>query len=171
VAANWAEAAEERQSAPSAQRPGLPESDAALHPNARIHTAAADIFVVTLLSNALANLLLLHSTSALTNWVRIVFGLALLTETVLLFVQHYRGLLRGAMQKLAIANLIAVGVMYYVRQMVFSFNTASRQPGADLRIPTFYAGDALSRGIDAGVCTIMGLVGLGIIFLRKEPPR
>jgi hypothetical protein len=169
VAANWAEAAEERSTAPSSPVSGLPESAAAPPANARVHTAVADLFVATLLGNAVADLLLLHSTSGVANWTQISLGVALLGESVLLFVQYYRGLLRGAMQKLAIANLIAVGAMYYVRQLVFSFNAASKQPGADLKIPTFYAGDAFTRGIDGGICIILGLIGLGIVFLHKEP--
>lgn len=171
VAANWAEAAEERRHGPSTQLPALPESAAEIHPNGRIHTAVSDLFVATLLGNAVADLLLLHSTSVVANWTQISLGLALLAETVILFVQHYRGLLQRAMRNLAIANLIAVGVMYYARQLVFSFNAASKQPGADLKIPTFYAGDALTRGLDAGACIILGLIGLGIIFLHKEPSR
>jgi hypothetical protein len=168
VDANWAEAAEERNPGPPARLPGaLPNARDPLRPKAQVHTLIADLFVATLLTSALADLLLLHSTSARTNWTEMGFGLALIAETVLLFVQYFRGLLQGAMQKLAIANLIAIGVMYYARQMIFSYTMAAKQPNADLRIPTFYAGDTLTRGIDAGICIILGLVGLGIIFLRK----
>jgi len=171
VDANWAEAAEERKPDPAAPLPLMPESAGGENrPNAQVHTVAADIFVATLWGDALADLLLLHSHSALANWAQVFFGLALIAETVIIFVQYNRGLLLGAMRKLAIASLAAVGVMYYVRQMIYSFSYASKQtPGADLKIPTFYAGDALTRGIDAGICIILGLVGLGVIFLHRKP--
>ncbi len=166
--AGWAEAADDPGPETPAQLPGMPGSELPLHEHARVLTLAADIFVATLLTNGAANLLVLRSVSAAASWVQIVFGLALLAETVLLFVQYYRGLLQRAMQRLAIANLIVVGAMYYVRQMVFTFTQAAKQPAADLRIPTFYAGDAWTRGIDAGICIILGLVGLGIIFLGRK---
>jgi hypothetical protein len=167
--ADWAESAEALTPGPSTQSAIVPPDRDLLHPDARVHTAVARIFVVTLWANAAANLLALRSTSAAASWTQIIFGLALLAETVLLFVEYHRGLLRRPMQRLAIANLIAVGAMYYVRQMIFSFSAAAKQPNADLRIPTFYAGDALTRGIGAGVCLILGLVGAGILFLDKKP--
>ncbi len=167
--AGWAESAAALSPGPSAQSAMLPPDRDALHPDARLHTLAADIFVATLFANAAANLLVLHSDSAAASWTQIFFGLALLAETVILFMQYHRGLLRRPMQRLAIANLAAVGAMYYVRQMVFSFSAAAKQPNADLRIPTFYAGDALTRGAGAAVCLILGLVGAGIILLPRKP--
>jgi hypothetical protein len=165
----WAESAAALSPGPSAPSAIVPPGMDVLHPDARIHTVAADIFVCTLWANALANLLVLRSDTPAASWTQILFGLALLAETVILFVEYHRGLLRRPMQRLAIANLIAVGAMYYVRQVIFSLSAAVKQPNADLRIPTFYAGDALTRGIGAGVCLILGLVGTGIIFLRKRP--
>ncbi len=165
----WAESAELLTPGPSSPLSPAQQQEQALHSTGKLHTFAADLFVATLWINAIANFLLLHSQSAIANWSQIVFGFALLAETVVLFIQHYRGALQRPMQRLAIANLIAVGVLYYVRQMMYSFSAAAKQPGADLRIPTFYAGDALTRGVDSAVCCILGLVGLWIIFLRKRP--
>ncbi len=167
--AGWAESAEAMSPGPSAQSAIVPADGDLIHLDARVHTTAADIFVGTLWANAAANLLVLHSGSAAASWTQIFFSLALLAETVILFVQYHRGLLRRPMQRLAITNLAGLGAMYYVRQMVFSLSAAAKQPNADLRIPTFYAGDPLTRGIGAGICLILGLVGAGIIFLHKEP--
>ena len=174
VEAGWAEAAEAKSSASQTPAFTAPEAaaPAATGREPKVHTLAADLFVFTLCAHAAADLLVLRSTSAVADWTQIVFGLALLAETVILFVQYYRGLLAGAMQKLAIANLIAIGVLYYVRQFIVSFEMgAQRGPGTTLKIPTFYAGNAWTRGIDAGVCIILGLVGLGIIFLHEKRPE
>ena len=164
---DWATLAEDAVRVETAPLPAAAAEDIP-SANARIHTLASDLFIATLLANAVANLVALRSTSQAANWSQIFFGLALLGETVMLFVQYYRRLLQRAMQRLAIANLIAVGTMYYVRQMIYSVKAGAAQPGADLKIPTFYAGDALTRGIEAGVCAVLGLIGLGIIFLQKK---
>ncbi len=166
--ANWAEAAEEIAPAISGPAPvaATPENPS---PHAKVHTLTADLFIATLFANAVANVLALHSSSPAANWSQIGFGLTLLGETVLLFIQYYRGVLLKPMQRLAIVNLIAIGTMYYVRQMVYSFKAGASQPGADLKIPTFYAGDALTRGIEAGVCAALGLAGVAIIALYKKP--
>ena len=164
---DWAELAGEISPAAAAAPVSPFPADAASQ--ARLHTILADLFIATLWANALVNLLALRFTSQAANWSQILFGLVLLGETVGLFVQYSRGLLRRPMQRLAIANLIAIGTMYYLRQMVYSFKAGANQTATDLRIPTFYAGDALTRGIDAGVCAALGLVGLGIIFLGGKP--
>lgn len=160
VAANWAETLEAAPtSAPAPLAALLPE--AILHPDAKLHTFIADLLVASLFASAIADFFTLP-------WSQALFGLLLLAESIALIVEHYLGRLKAPMQRLAIGNLIVIGVMYYARQMIGSFRAGITQTGNDIRIPTFFPGDALTRHVDAGACTVMGLIGLAIIFFHKD---
>jgi hypothetical protein len=158
--ANWAEAAEAQTPPPVAPLPtAMPQP--VLHPDAKVHTLVADVFVATLFLAAIADFLHLKTPEILTT-------VLLLAETIVIFVQYYRGQLRGPMQKLAIVNLIAVGIIYYAQQMVGSFRAGMQSGGAAFRMPTFYFGNDLTQNIGGAVCCVLGLVGLGIILQNRD---
>jgi len=163
----WAEQAPATESLRGSSIPEGMGSTAALHPNARVHTRAADLLVATLFASAAADLLLLRTTAAATQ-VQVVSALALILESIFLFVEFYQGKLRAPMRNLAIATMVSIGITYYVRQMVFGFYTGMQQQGVkDVKIPFFYSGGIVARGIDAAVCIILGLIGLGIIVVTR----
>ncbi|HWC98271.1 MAG TPA: hypothetical protein VG456_16040 [Candidatus Sulfopaludibacter sp.] len=164
---NWAELAQDAEPVQAA-RFAAPTDEAALHPNAREYTLTALLLVGTLWCGGAADLLLLRATSTMATQEQIWLALALIIESILLFVEYHRGKLRKPMRNLAIASMIAVGGMYYVKQMTYGFFAGAQQQAKDLKIPFFYSGTALTRGMDAAVCIILGLVGLGIIFLRRD---
>lgn len=164
---NWAEQA--RDIEPGQPSPLAGAAANSLHSDARVHTVAADVLIATLFLSGVADLLLLRSNAALATQQQLVSALALIVEAVFLFLQYQRGILRAPMRNLAIATMFSVGAMYYVKQMMFSFYQGIQQgAGKSVKIPFFLSGSALTRGIDAGICIILGLVGLGIIFLDKD---
>jgi hypothetical protein len=169
VPEDWAEAAEAMAARPSDAPPApAPQTGESRPTNARLHTLAADIFIASLFAAALGDLALLRSTAPLATSTDLGIQFVLLVESVVLFVQYFRGLLQAPMQRLAVANLVYLGVMYYARQLMVGFNYGATAGKATLKLPTFYTGGSLTRGIDCIVCIILGLVGLGIIFLRAE---
>jgi hypothetical protein len=163
---NWVEFAPESEAAPASPLAGV--AAGSLRPGARLHTPAADLLVLTLWAAGAADLLLLHSTSGPTNTEQVVASVALMVESVVLFVQYHQGKLRVPMRNLGISAMIAVGIRYYINVFIFSFYAGMQQGSKELKIPFFASGSALTRGIDAAICIILGLVGLGIIFLNKD---
>jgi len=165
---NWAELAQELEPAQASPFAALTADP--LRSDARVHTMAADVLIATLFLSGLADLLLLRSTAGPATQEQLVSALALIVESVILFAQYQRGMLRAPMRNLAIATMFSVGAMYYVKQMMFSFYQGMQQGAAKtaVKIPFFFSGSALTRGIDAAICIILGLVGLGIIFLNKD---
>jgi hypothetical protein len=165
---NWAELSQEIEPAQAS-----PLAGAAVNPlrsDGPLHTLAADILIATLWVSGLADLLLLRSSAGLATQEQLVSALALIVESVILFIQYHRGMLRAPMRNLAIATMFSVGAMYYVKQMMFSFSQGMQQGAAKtaVKIPFFFSGSTVTRGIDAAICIILGLVGLGIIFLNKD---
>ncbi len=169
VEGNWAKALEERTVGPAA----LPVN-ASMHPPvphpARTHTLASDIFVASLFADAALNILTLHSMTRTAQW--IWYGLAVveIAGAVVMFLQHYRGILRAAMQKLAIATLIALGSVYYLRQIMAGVAMGNRpfmpDPSALAALPSYL----LLRQVDAGICVVLGLVGAALILMPRQDP-
>jgi hypothetical protein len=88
---------------------------------ARAHTPASDLFVLSLFVGSVVGLGTIHS--SYTGWFQINSGLTLLQLAcaVAVLVQYSRGGLVRAMQRLAIAALVLVGVTFYVQTFTYSF--------------------------------------------------
>jgi hypothetical protein len=161
VDAGWAEA--ERSNAgpvAAAMAPVEPRPRTA----ARAHTLAADLFVLSLFVSSVVGLVTLRSTYMV--WFRVNTGLTLaqLAGAVAVLVQYSRGSLGRAMQRVAIAALVLIGVTFYVQTFTYSFvsNTgAFLVKGGNFDLPrpvmvVHQATDALGL--------LLGFIGAAIIL-------
>jgi hypothetical protein len=177
---DWAEAVEGRDVGPPGTirripvapppllypNPGAP-SVPAQSPGVPSRTAVSDVFVTSLFADALLNLATLHSLTRTTQWVWYSLAFVEIAAAILIFVQRYRGLLGAGMQKLAITALIAMGVSYYLRQVVESVSRATHPliPAAsDLSSAPGYL---VIREVDAGICLVLGAVGVALSLMSR----
>jgi len=162
---SWAQAVEDRTIGP-AQTINQPPPVLA-PPPARARPAWAMFAVLTasLVVDALWNVLTLHSFG---RWPQIVNQVVTLVEAgaaVAVLVQHYRGQARGAMQKLAIATLVAMGLFFYGQTVAVGFiagvrASAGRPP--DASAATFNL--TTLREAEAALAAALGLTGAFILL-------
>ena len=161
---NWAEAVEDRTVGPAAAA-GAPGGGIAgvTGSRARSRTPASDVFLASLFASAALNIATLHSLTRTLQWVW--YGLVFLqiVGAIGIFWQHHRGILRAGMQKLAVAALVAMGIVYYARTAIASVLSASNQLFPDLTALSSLPGYVLLREVDAGVCVVLGLVGVALM--------
>jgi hypothetical protein len=160
VDAGWVEA--ERTSAgpvlaalaPAAARPRT---------NAPAHTLASDLFVLCLFAGSLVGLGTAGSLAMA--WFRVngALSLAQLAGAIAVLVQYYRGGVGRAMQKVAIAGLVLIGVAFYTQLFAWSFIRAAQisemvaMPGAFI----------VFHQVADGVGLLLALIG-GVIILRSS---
>jgi hypothetical protein len=137
-------------------------------PEARSRTAVSDVFVASLFADALLNLATLHSLTRTVQWIWYALAFVQIGGAVLIFVQRYRGILKVGMQKLAIATLIAMGVSYYLRQVVEGVSRASRPLIPDPALLTSVPSELLIREVDAAVCLVLGIVGVVLGLMGRQ---
>jgi hypothetical protein len=160
---SWAQAVESRAIGPAEtlQQPTPPLSP----PPAA--GSAAPIFVALtacLIADALWNLLTLHSIG---RWALIVNSVLTLVEAgvaIAVIVQHYRGRARGAMQKLAIATLVAMGIFFYMQPLTAAFMAGVRASAGKQSTAVMSLTNPQLRGVDAVLAGALGLIGLGILL-------
>lgn len=157
----WVEA--ERSEAGPALAPLAP-ADPPPRAGLRSHTLASDLLVLSLFVGALVDWSTIHARMAI--WSRVNTGLTLaqLAAAIAVIVQHYRGTLRHAMQKLAIAALALLGVMFYVQAISFSFAnnfTAIGPNRAAIAVPPVLA--IVHRAAD-GLGLLLSFIGAAIIL-------
>jgi hypothetical protein len=162
---NWAEAVEERAvgprlaSAPAAGRvsTGTPRL------GSRRYTAASAIFVASLFTEATLIFFTLHSLTRRIEWIGSVLAIVQIGAAILMFVEHHRGILQRAMQRLAIVTLILSGAVYYVRQILAGAASGGRLPDPAMltNLPSYL----VLREVDAGVCLILGMVGAALMLM------
>jgi hypothetical protein len=145
-------------------------------PTAPARTLASDALTASLFAGAAAVALTLHSSTTQTRW--ILNGILLLEvlAAIIIFVQHYRRMVGSGMQKLAIAGLIKMGVMYYLGVFLMGIAVGVRSAGplgqnamdqnALLTSPSFI----VLRQIDAATDFALGLIGI-VIALRSSDPQ
>ncbi len=173
----WAEAAEVRDigpplSAAPGSLPGLGAADAAMPAvPAPVHTGISDAFVAVLFASGLSSFLTLDAPPGSTRWLAPTFMILKVGLGVGVFVQHYKGKLASGMQKVAIAALMAMGVMYYVQQVsagLVASQAANRQSPIAQIAPVMVSGNRLSNELNGGISLVLGCVGLGIVLLARE---
>ena len=164
---SWTDAAEYRSPGPAgAADPSSPGGRSVL---ARSRTLATDIFLASLFADAIAVLLDLRSPNALLSGLSAGLTVVQLASAIWIFVQHNRGLLRTAMQRLAIAALVFVGAVTYAQAFADSFEAA--MAGAR-RAPMAITSHPLSgaiRPIYCGGVVLLGIAGLVLSFQSTEP--
>jgi hypothetical protein len=128
VDASWTEA-ERTNAGPvvAAQAP----ADSTPRAAAVSHTLASDLFVLSLVVSAIVGLATVHSPDVLWNRVNTGLNLVQLAGAVVVLVQHSRGILGRAMQRVAVAAMLLTGVTFYVQTFTFAFLNGVRM-GAGL---------------------------------------
>jgi hypothetical protein len=170
VEGEWAEAAESREIGP-AQPPGPSTANPASPLRAPSRTLASDLLIAVLFASGLLELLTLNSAPSAGRGPAIGLMFAKVVLAFVIFVQHYKGKLQSGMQKVAIATLLAMGVMFYAEQMVAGFQlgaeTANKRAMAQV-MPVLAPGSRFASAVDGAVSLVLGCVGLGIVLLAKD---
>ena len=169
----WAEAVETRDIGPPLTPRTSPVTAAAIPgmSSAPRHTVLADIFVAVLFFSGLYSFLTLGASPSSVRWGAVALMLAKVALAIAIFVQHYQGKLAGAMQKVAIATLLAMGSMYYVQQMAAGFAAAAStvdKKGALRVTPTLVSDNRLVNEINGGASLALAFTGLGVILLARD---
>lgn len=182
---DWAEAVESRDvGRPGTTRPIPSASPASLlaspavpvavpRPETGTHsrTVVSDVFVASLFADAFLNLATLHSLTRTVQWIWYALAFVQIGSAILIFLQHHRGILKAGMQKLAIATLIAMGVSYYLRQVLAGLPAASRPVLPDPTALATMPGYILIREVDAAVCLALGIVGIVLVLMARDDER
>jgi hypothetical protein len=161
VDAAWTEA--ERGNAGPAVAAMAP-AEAPRNTAARGHTLAADLFVLSLVVTSIVGLATAHSADMLWNRVNTGLNLVQLAGAVVVLVQHSRGVLGRAMQRVAIASLLLTGVTFYVQTFSFAIVNSVRI-GAGLGQAAAVRPFVVAHQVTYGLNLLLGLIG-AVITLR-----
>jgi hypothetical protein len=165
----WAAAAEERAVGPlaAAARVGrAAESPAAVLPRRGL---ASDLFLASLAADGLAKFLPLPA--PLGNWLPFVTELLTAAGAVGVIVQYNRGRLRAGMNRVAVASLIAFGLLYYVQSGAAGMSATLTAARTGKRtVATAFPQSRLADQAGAGIDAILIIVGL-MLSLREDEDR
>ena len=180
---DWAEAVENRDVGPPGATLPIPSGDRYILPTspavpggvpsqgtgARSRTAVSDVFVASLFADALLNLATLHSLTRTVQWIWYALAFVQIGGAILIFVQRHFGILKAGMQKLAIATLIAMGVSYYLRQVLAGLPAGQaagdRPVFPDPATLAAMPGYIVIREVDAAVCLALGIAGVALMMM------
>lgn len=172
----WAEAAETRNIGPpqATHVPGV-LSGAALDGTAPVETPTrnwvSDLLVAVLFVAGIAAFLTLNWSTKALGWLSIPFLSLKVGLSMTVLVQHYKGKLRGGMQKLAIAVLIVLGAVFYTEQMVAGYQAgataANKQAGGQV-MPVLVSTSHFAARLDGIANLVLGCVGVCIILLERD---
>jgi len=169
---DWANLLELRRLGPAS--PEVPVSTPEYIPAARRlkgppRTWLSDLFVLTLFATALFRFLTLNSTGKPVDWIGFALLLLEIIGAVGVFIQHRRGQIDVAMRKLAIGALIAIGAMFYIRQVSAGVAASTGNSAIEANI-TSPRNLRILQEVDAGISLALGLVGAILSFRpRREP--
>jgi hypothetical protein len=176
VEGEWAEAAETRNiGPPEAMRVPRALTGAAVDGAALVDTPTrdlvSDLLVVVLFVAGIAAFLTLNWSTKALAWLSIPFLGLKVGLSMIVLVQHYKGKLRGGMQKLAIAVLIVLGVVFYTEQMIAGYQAgataANKQAGGQV-MPVIVSANHFGAKFDGIASLVLGCVGVGIILLERD---
>lgn len=170
IEGEWAMAAEERTvgPAPPVATPvpvpyGTPETRPANVPRRGL---VSDLFLLSLAADALTKSVALPA--ALRIWLPFLMELATVVGAVAVIVQHNRGRIRAGMHRVAVASLLAFGVLYYVQSMSAGMSaTLTAAKTGKRTIATTFPQSPLAQQVGAGIDAILVIVGL-IVALRQD---
>jgi hypothetical protein len=164
---DWAEAVENSPAGPAVLPPGSP----AIQPTSaapRRRTLVSDIFVASLFANAALDFLTLRTMTRTTEWMLYGLNFVEIGSAIFIFLQHHRGILRAAIERLAIATLILMGIAYYVGQILAGVAMGNRMALPDPAVLATLPGHVVLRQVEAGVCLILALVGLALALMPES---
>ena len=167
----WAQAVETRDIGPAAPRPestGVPPPPRPAPPR-RTRTLASDFLIACLFADAVWNTVNMNA-ARLLHGAGQGLALALTCGAILVVVQHHRGTIGRGMQRLAIAVLVAVGVLYYLRPIAVGIiaGAAANVGRQRISVATVLAAAPWMRTVEAVAASLLGLAGLGIVLFGGE---
>ncbi len=174
---NWAQLVEARVIGPPelaarAATAGSPSAPVEARKPARPRTLISDLFVASLLADAIVLGLTMRIDAVRLQWVIYGFAFAKMLAAVLVLVQHFRGNLESAMQRLAIASLLIMGLLFYLRPLFIGMEMGidASDPGRasaamNREAYAFMGFSTLLRQIDAVTSGALGLIG-GFLAVR-----
>jgi hypothetical protein len=174
---NWADEIENRDIGPADMRPdtsGVPPPPKP-RPAARTRTLASDFLILCLFADAIWNTVTLN----VPGWLHgagQTMALLLTLAAILVVVQHHRGRITMAMQRLALAVLIGIGLMYYFRPIVTGMMigaSASANKRTPLNAARYVNPAPWMRTVEAVMTALLGVTGLAIVLAggdEQEPP-
>ena len=165
---SWAEAAESRPLGPVrplGQAPALGR-----HVATRSRTVASDIFLASLVADAVAVMWNVPAKPFLTG-LSVGFTAVQVVSAVWIFVQHHRGSLRTAMQRLAIVALFFIGGVTYVQLFADSWEAARAGSQRSAVMSSEPLSGRIRPAYSAGLA-LLGIVGVVLSFKSNEtePP-
>jgi hypothetical protein len=157
---DWPGALENRDVGPpgSTLAPAVQTLQAANSTPARTRTLVSDLFIGSLLADALAHTALLVSSSPLLQWTGYALNIVQLAAACAIFVQASRRRLQPAMQKLAIATLLTLGALYYARSILGGIAGTNMFDTPLVRI---------LHEVEIGANVVLAMVGLAILLNRS----
>ena len=163
---SWADAVESCS-------PGPPDAPGDAAPGRRpaarrSRTLASDLFLASLFADAIATGFEIGSPSAFLTAVSAGLTALQLAGAIWIFVQHSRGILSTAMQRLAIATLVFIGGLLYVQAFADSVQAALAGRRGAVAVGAFARSETIRPVYIAGVL-LLGLTGLVLSFKSFEP--
>jgi hypothetical protein len=157
----------------SCVRPGRPIAPGHAAPGRRpaarrSRTLASDLFLASLFADAIATGFEIGSPSAFLTAVSAGLTALQLAGAIWIFVQHSRGILSTAMQRLAIATLVFIGGLLYVQAFADSVQAALAGRRGPVAVRAFARSETIRPIYIAGVL-LLGLTGLVLSFKSFEP--
>jgi hypothetical protein len=183
IAGEWAAAAEERTVGPPLageapwSAPSVASSDAPTEiPPHRMEPAqagrprrslATDLFLASLLADAVVKLTPL--TPALNSWLPFTMPLVTIAGAVAVIVLHHRGRLKTGMNRVAVASLVAFGLLYYVQSLSAGITagvTAAKTGKRTVVVP--FPRSRVAQQAGAGFDAILVIMGLIVSLLDDD---
>ena len=164
---SWAEAADFRRLGPE-------EAAGRTRPSgrraaARSRTLASDIFLASLVADAVAVMWNIPAKPLLTD-LSAGFTALQIVSAIWILVQHHRGILRTGMQRLALAALLFIGGISYALVFADSFEAARKQ-FQQPAVASSHPLPARIRPVYSSGLALLAIVGVVLSFKSIEPDR
>src|SRR5262249_10572074 len=136
---------------------------AAPRPPARSRTLTSDLFVATLLADAVVNALTLHNSANSVQWIMYALSVGKMGTAILVVIQRFAGTIGAGMQRRAVVSLLVMGLLYYLRPAIIGMQTQAPLSTEMLGLLSFHI---VLREIDIATSGVLGLIG-GVLMLRS----
>ncbi len=171
---DWPEALETRTVGPPGSvlaRPQTPPGSAP-PPRLRARTLVSDTFIGSLLADAAVHTAFLVYSGTVLQWLGYALNVVEVAAACAIFAQSYRKQIKPAMQRLAIATLVILGTLYYVRPLLAGLEEAATVPN---RGQVSVRPDVLSlpasrifHEVEIGTNVLLAMAGLAILLIDRD---
>jgi len=171
--AGFAQAIENRSVGPQSAAPleyarpsfdGAPDSTApAAGPRAAFYVLLGVLFL-----DGLMHALVLYRAVRFAPLVSNLLALLVVSAAIVVLVLYQRSRVPRLQQKLAIATLVAMGLMTYVRMVAIGAMAGARAAVTKQAIAIDYSGGRLGGEIEMGITLLLGLAGLLVLVMGRS---